>query len=1571
MKACAKVLIGLAAMTFALAAAPNTYADYHPPLSSQLDTSQFPQDAIQPEADGGPPIEERLRVKTFLYQEIKNPAGKDIGATMTLDLAVVQGFVLKIPGLEEVLKIVFGEGDLRTELKLREEPSEDPAENFPFMLTILPADKQVAIEFAADVLKPVQPGNYQPYTSSAPEPRIEVAAGLRIQVTYSWEGEPDIQLLDAGGLRPKLGLNTPVEIGDTGIVLEIEDAEIDLSRSSSAGGLPPTWVGVRFAKLAINFVNGLDVPRVEAGEGASPPPPQMAGITATEFSIGSGGVSGSICGNLSAGPTLPLFDSDFQLERLCVTLVEGSMTAGEVGGVLSEFPFFKAENVRLTLALSLDGTFKVALSPPDPTTPGTLIDLSIPSVLVYHLQALSIEKKQDEYVWKSSGTLNINAISTAPDDAIKVDGLSITSSGDVVLDGGWLTLPGKKKIQFEGYNVELAEIGFGREDSGGTTKSWVGFTGGVELVGELGASAKFKKLQYLWMEGGGGSDVRLQGVEIAFRKPGAIAFKGALDFFDDPATGDQGFAGAVEVNIEAIKLGVQGRLVVGQAEPPVGASFPFFFVDLAASLPTGIPIFSNVSLYGITGLFSYQMMPNIVAFTTPVQWFHAHLAATNVLAGAPPPWRTQLDALAFGAGGIFGTTSDDGFVVNAKLAVMISLPGPVVMLNGAANIVKERGQLVDTASVPNFTALAIFDGSLNTFLINIGAYYSVVDLIEVQGEAEAFFNLSNPNDWHLWLGKDQPEERRIRAEVLSFFKANTYLMIDPSSTKQGASAGYEGRWKFGPLRVVLVAMFGYDISLFYRPIHVWGQVGVGGEFELSAFGIGIGLAANATLDGQTPHPFELEGIFHVKIKLPWPLPDPEATVKLRWEEDRPKLPVSEFVSALAVEPRKGGPNIWPDTISLSGDTARGSPPPAVGLSELCSPGTSIPIGDLQDIRCSKPLVPLDVLAVAAFQREANDINNLGFGNPYNSAAPKRDEIGDTHFQYDLNAFELVQAEKNGATLNFDIPLTDLYGAWPAIAGGVDPAALYLRILSRNPVDIYKYSHYLFYENGTKGWTEWAIDQYSPYYCFDYRRDPYGQQKILSATGTHGWKCPVPPGLLSGLDFILPPYSAFRLTVDTDVARDTSGPDRIYRNYVIFHTEGPPLALDPYVEVTIPASDRRPHYRGYDVGLRFNEAYMDLLYRREGQLFQVQVLDDNDQPVRSADADLIIHTEWDEAATHVPRATEDDWLQFLREHGVPVDAMVPKDDRVFGRISLPDALRGGERYKVRVWFEDERLATDTRLADSAWLQTNPVRFHTGNRAVVYEFPLLTSRFTTFDELIQSYPGNYVDLPVAAFSAAQIATLAATAAAPVSAFPPTLDNTHGTELGHYLRHALSPSGPEDVPWPRVEEWLRRAPGYNDKPQRMTDDQRRVLTDNWNGALGAYEAIDAALGADTVRQPLPERLEVHPLKHAGETTGFLVEAPESLDFTRISLGVWSAGLGIVRPTIIPNRDNTRFFIFRSSSGSTQPWPDDVYSIFFVFDRVVSDRYPVLRRADTAGYELSVIVINLPGDRFVAEAP
>ena len=91
--------------------------------------------------------------------------------------------------------------------------------------------------------------------------------------------------------------------------------------------------------------------------------------------------------------------------------------------------------------------------------------------------------------------------------------------------------------------------------------------------------------------------------------------------------------------------------------------------------------------------------------------------------------------------------------------------------------------------------LAVLDPVAGSFLLNIGATYQFPkdsgELIDIEGSAEAFFSASDPANWHLYLGQNTPEAKRIRADILSLFKAQTYLMVDGKGLLMGAWMGMD------------------------------------------------------------------------------------------------------------------------------------------------------------------------------------------------------------------------------------------------------------------------------------------------------------------------------------------------------------------------------------------------------------------------------------------------------------------------------------------------------------------------------------------------------------------------------------------------------------------------------------------------------------------------------------------------------------------------------------------------------------------------------------------------------------
>jgi len=264
-------------------------------------------------------------------------------------------------------------------------------------------------------------------------------------------------------------------------------------------------------------------------------------------------------------------------------------------------------------------------------------------------------------------------------------------------------------------------------------------------------------------------------------------------------------------------------------------------------------------------------------------------------------WINRQDSLALGAGITIGTLPDNGFTFSGKFLFVLVLPGPILMFEGKANILKDRSSLDDE---PIFRALAVIDGRENSFLFGLDAQYKFGEsgeLIEIGGGVEAFYNFSDPMAWHLYIGQKEPREKRIRAEIFQLFEANAYFMVDARELAMGAWVGYDNRWKFGPLKVTIEAWLESNVLISWDPAFFYGDIWAHGKVELSVFGFGLGLNIDARLAGQIFDPFWILGEFEVGINLPWPLPDFSVDVTIEWgpRKDPPAIP--EPMKEIALE----------------------------------------------------------------------------------------------------------------------------------------------------------------------------------------------------------------------------------------------------------------------------------------------------------------------------------------------------------------------------------------------------------------------------------------------------------------------------------------------------------------------------------------------------------------------------------------------------------------------------------------------------------------------------------------------
>ena len=98
---------------------------------------------------------------------------------------------------------------------------------------------------------------------------------------------------------------------------------------------------------------------------------------------------------------------------------------------------------------------------------------------------------------------------------------------------------------------------------------------------------------------------------------------------------------------------------------------------------------------------------------------------------------------------------------------------------------------------PPLRMLAVIDGSEGTLQLNVEAQAELVpDAVRASGGLEGFFDVDDVTRWHVYLGQDEPADRRIRPTVYDLFKASASLMLDNSSTQLAAGIEVSEEWRY-------------------------------------------------------------------------------------------------------------------------------------------------------------------------------------------------------------------------------------------------------------------------------------------------------------------------------------------------------------------------------------------------------------------------------------------------------------------------------------------------------------------------------------------------------------------------------------------------------------------------------------------------------------------------------------------------------------------------------------------------------------------------------------------------------
>lgn len=915
-------------------------------------------------------------------------------ATGTLQiLRDIEADLPLIPGLSLV---AFNNGDF-TELDFE---IEFVADWFSVALKSLSA----GLRFQTDLLKRME-ATADGFVEAPPDPETGQPQPVEVlidgaDVTANSNGE--FAFTFAAG-APALTIQ-PCMIGETGIIIDVTNLVLVLSNEAALampGSIPSDWRGVYFEQATIHLPEGLSDILPQA-------------VAVRDAFIGAGGFCGSVSLDMSASVTgyndaiaKTAFGFGFTFQSISIDFKQNALTASSIKGFL-KVPFFD-EVLQVEIGLTNDGDFTVGVASDD----GLLV-LEVENVLSIEVSGIEFAQEDGVYFFKLSGKLTPQ-LAGLDWPSFDLKGLTIGSDGNVKVDSGWIDLPEPQALDLYGFRMEISRIGFGNEEDG---RRWIGFSGGVHLIELLPTGVSVEGLRVIWdPTGARDPELTLQGIGLELTVPGALHLAGDVALINEAT--EHYFMGNAHLDILPLGIALDAAIKIGR---DTAADFNYVYTFLNLELPIGIPLWATgAALYGLSGLYGMNVSPD----ANGGDWYAWYTAAPKFDVTDAGKWSAQQDGRAFGAGMVLGTLFDAGRVVSTKALFALILPGPVILINGKANVLQLPPKLGDTSSEGIFNLLAVLDAQAGELQMNIDAGWSLAKVIDINASAEAYFDFANPANWHLYLGQDQPESRRIRAYVVSLFHADAYLMIDSKGIAAGFGVNWGEDWKFGPVKVVLRSWIEAGAAITWQPPQLEGSLSLGGEFEVSVAGFGVGLSAEAILSGKAPTLYWVRGELILRVKLPAPIKDLKEDITLEWKEEATP-PSEDPFESIGIEHLKVD------------ETWLGLP----AAEQLVAPGHP-------DYNPG-PIVPLDARPSIAFDRSVKDLVadvDIASVNVYAGGTV----VGQHTFDYEVQEVILEKWSKAGGTQWTAVD--DLYGTWMAIEDGDgEPAASKLQLWAKSPFE---------------------------------------------------------------------------------------------------------------------------------------------------------------------------------------------------------------------------------------------------------------------------------------------------------------------------------------------------------------------------------------------------------------------------------------------------------------------------------------------------------------------------------------
>ena len=696
------------------------------------------------------------------------------------------------------------------------------------------------------------------------------------------------------------------QIGNTGMTIEFSNMKLDLSRTknipeATAAGYPDDFMGV--------FVESAKIGLPEKWFKNIASNSATLGIFGENLLLGTGGISGkfglraidTITNTPISGSTPSNAEMEFKLggdngliigfKHFDFTLRQGEFVSTNIAGSLT-IPGFKNEsgnnNAKIDISMSFakDGNFYIAASKTD----GIIPPIKILDVLELTIKSLSVGKEDGKFYISTSGSMKFigsGLVSQLFQDPLEIDQLIIWQDGTIELKGldGAFKLPKPKTMKLGPADITVTAVHFGTDErmhNNVMRKYWYfGFDGGVSInPGGIDARGDGVKI-YFTVDNTDGRTLhtffRIQSLAIdliipgsASRESAAVIINGYLSM-KEPTGDTEGteYIGGISLDLPKLRISASAAM-------RYNPSIPSYLVDVNLNLPSAIPLGpTGVGIYGFRGLLGQRYIASrqAVGLSDNSSWYEYYKkkVAPDYKEGIQVSKFAQQNGFSVGAGVSLATAFDGGKVFSSKVFVMLSLP-EVLLIQGQGAILRERIGL-DTTNDPPFSAMiAISSQSVEAaFGANIQIPEGGGEIAKVTGTAEMAFFFNNSGAWYLNIGRNKPEDKRVRAEIFTLFNAYFYFMLSKKGIETGAGANWDFNKKLGPLSISAFAYIDVTGKVGFKPVQMGGSIGLGAGASIGVWKIKLGIEVHAYLAAEAPKPFIITGKFSFKLKLPWPI----------------------------------------------------------------------------------------------------------------------------------------------------------------------------------------------------------------------------------------------------------------------------------------------------------------------------------------------------------------------------------------------------------------------------------------------------------------------------------------------------------------------------------------------------------------------------------------------------------------------------------------------------------------------------------------------------------------------------